>query len=254
MSFIENGMEWTKKHPIIVVGGLGVIVLFFLLSSSGSGGGSSAGGSSTNQYDAQIADANIAAGTQLQLSQMQLQGQANQISGALQAANLNASTQITLANIGAQVQNYQTEQAANVSMAGINAQAGVQQAGIQSQEVIALAADATQQNIAQISSNTDIARINAVQAISNAPYDAMTALYGDLASGGTDSQGRNGLVQLLYGAEGTKGSVLNLPGLSAGRVGSGGGQILGSSFGASANPFGTVAQGVSAGAQLAALI
>ncbi len=133
---------------------------------------------------------------------------------------------------------YNTRNSADVSLAGITAQQNVQLAGFTTQQIIAAQNDATQVAMAGFAASVDIAKTQAIASLYTAPYQAESDFYKALASGGTDSQGRNGLVQLLYGAEGTKGSELILPGgVMAGRVGSAGGNLFGSTFNSSS--FGT---------------
>lgn len=195
--------DWIKAHPVIVIGGLGVIVLFYLLSNSGSSSGDSAaaaGGPS---------DAEVNAGAQVNIAQLQAQAHGQDIQASLSALSGNNATQITLAGISAGVQNYQTEQSANVAELGINAQRDVQTAGLQTQQIIALANDATQVQMQSLIEMTNQTRINAVRDITNAPYAVQVAQLTALGPGG--------LADVIKGAERTKNSYLSIGGITAGR-------------------------------------
>jgi len=222
----HRALEWIKSHPVTVALVLGGIFIIWIVSRSG-------GGSSDVQtVQSGPSDAAVQAGTALSIAQLQAGVQGQQIGAQLSAVQTQAAAGVTIAGLNADVAKYQTEQQANVSQAGIQAQQNIQVAGFQTQQVIALANNATQVSLAQTAADVENNRINSVTQIYNAPYLAQMNLYDNLAKGGTDNQGRNGLVQLLYGAEGTKGSQLILPGgVAAGRVGSAGGQLFGSSFG-----------------------
>jgi len=228
--------EWIKAHPVTVAPILGALVIVWLVSGSGSSNNSGTAVASGPS------DAAVQAGTALSIAQIGAGVQGQQISAQLSAVNTNAAAGVTIAGLNADVAKYQTEQQANVAGAGIQAQQNVQIAGFQTQQVIAIANNATQVSLAQTAADVEQARISSVASIYNAPYIAQSNLYDNLAKGGTDNQGRNGLVQLLYGAEGTKGSELILPGgVAAGRVGSGGGSLFGSTYGGSSSPLGGVA-------------
>jgi len=222
----HHGWEWIKAHPVTVALILGALVIIWLVSGSGSNQ------SSGTAVASDPSDAAVQAGTALSIAQLQAGVQGQQISAQLSAVNTNAAAGVTVAGLQADVAKYQTEQQANVAGAGIQAQQNIQIAGFQTQQVIALANNATQVSLAQTAADVEQTRISSVASIYNAPYLAQMNLYDNLSKGGTDKEGRNGLVQLLYGAEGTKGSQLILPGgVAAGRVGSAGGQLFGSSFG-----------------------
>lgn len=231
---------WIKEHPLQVVLILGALLLALLLFG---------GGSSSNAATAAAggpSDAAVQAAAALQAQQLQADTANNQISAQLQAQANNNATNLSIAQLQLQGQEYSTGANAQVSLSGIQAQQAVQLAGIQSQTQLADIARQTSQD--QLTATVNIAALNAgtyeaitnaqVQeqeaqyaaavAIQTAPYVAQQSLYTTL--------GGDNLTKLIYGAEGTKGSTLQLPGVNAGRVGSAGGNLFGNTFAASANP------------------
>lgn len=197
----EQAWDWAKAHPLFIAAGVGAIVLVYLFSGS-SGGGSS--GSVAGP--AGPTDAEVNASAQLQAAQIGASVQTQQIGAALEANNNNNATAIAQSTIGAQVANYQTEQAANVQVAGINASQQVQMSGIQSQTLIALANDAAQSNAAALAADVDKARIQAVTDISNGPYQYAAMELQTVANS-----------PALIKFAGVKNSYLQVPGLTLGR-------------------------------------
>lgn len=227
MEILQKAGHWIKEHPLAILGILGGLVVVYLLvnMSSGSGGG-------TTVVQSGPSDAAVQAGAAVQAAQIQAQGQVNQLNAELAAVNSNNAANIAIATLQAQVQQYTATKSADVSLSGIDAQKQVQIAGLTTQQIIAAQQNATNVAMAQLSASVDIAKAQSIASIYNAPYQAMSDFYNAAASGGVDNQGRNGLVQLIYGAEGTKGSTLILPGgIMAGRVGSAGGSLFGNQFG-----------------------
>ncbi len=233
---MKKVIHWIKENPLKTALFVGVAILLLLVfgRSGGSSGQSVSGSTGTS-------DAAIGAAAALQAKQIDASVQNNAISASITGKQLDNATQLALASMSAEVAKYQTANQTTVALAGIAEQSQVQLAGITAQTTLADLNFKTEQariysnlEMANITANTytsitnaqaarDIAGIQAQVDIATAPYTAIQTLYQTL--------GGDNLTKLIYGAEGTKGSTLMLPGISAGRVGSAGGTLFGNQFG-----------------------
>lgn len=108
METLKKGFAWLKSHPFIAVVGIGGIVLLFIFMSSGSGGAAGSSGSGdvpTNK--AALDAAQIQAGTQLSLAQVAAGVQNNNTQAALQANSDNNALAALEANLSAELQKYE---------------------------------------------------------------------------------------------------------------------------------------------------
>lgn len=164
-----NAFEYVKKHPWTIAGVIGALIVLYLLFSSSSGGSSAAAGPSGPS------DAAIASGTQLQLAGMQLTAQSNQTNAQLAAAENTNAAQVTIAGLNATTAQYQTGKQADVAALNIEAQASTQQivGAYQLQLGLAQQATATQINAQNTAAYTHLADTQAATTI--ASYNAQTA-------------------------------------------------------------------------------
>jgi hypothetical protein len=147
---------WVKAHPLPIVLGIGALVLLWLVLRGSGGGGQTVVQGSAPATDNTLALAQIAASSQSDQTQAQLQLGHEQV-----AAGLAEAMQ------GFQSKDYESMLAASVTTSGIQAQENVQMAGIQSQ--VQLADIAATTNQAQIAANVDMAKIT------SATYENMAA-------------------------------------------------------------------------------
>lgn len=213
---------WIKSNPYTVLAIVGALALIYIVFSRGS----TAGTGMAVYGPASPSDAAIASAAQVQVAQMQAGLAAGQTSAQLEAIRTNNATEISIAQIQASVANYQTEQAANIQTLNIGASRDIQLQGIQSQQIIQMAAFATQAQIEANRAATDQKRIESVVAIANAPYELQKTQITTLGS--------QGLTTVLKRALEVRGSSINIGGISAGRGNSSGGgfgDILGGILG-----------------------
>lgn len=230
MEIFHNAWDWIKKHPLIVVAVIGILFILYLVSTVSSGG-------TTTVTDSQPSDAAVQAGAAVQIAQLQAQSGSDQLNAALSAQQSNNAASITYAGIQAQVANYQTEQSANVQTIGIQAQENVSTQGIQSQQAIALANDATQVQLQQITASTQQSQIAGIVSIYNAPYNLQEAQLTALGPGG--------LSTAIQTAQDVKNAYLNIGGIQAGRnTNSGGSASAASSIGSAISGIGTALIGL----------
>ena len=107
-------LDWIKEHPYLVGGlavGLVVLYLIWRNASNSSTSSTAATTSSGMPYDPTLAQAQVAAGAQLQGQQIAAQSQQDQLNAQLasQALTTGAQENVQLAQIGAQFENTQTQ-------------------------------------------------------------------------------------------------------------------------------------------------
>lgn len=150
---MEHTLDYMKKHPWTIVAFVGVLIVLYLFMGSSSSSGQTAvansGGPDPN--------AALAAGTQVQLAQLQYGAQSQGIAAQLSASENQTAAAVTVAGLNASVQQY-----------GIQQSAAVQAATLSTQEVVA----GFQKDVAIHNIDASVA-INAVQ---SATYSQLAAL------------------------------------------------------------------------------
>lgn len=175
---MDEVLDFVKKHPILIAGGVGAVILLFFVMSSSGGSSGTAQSSDIGANEASLAGAALSANAQEQLSSSQATAQQN-------LADTQASYGLSLAQINDNAQTTQDNTAAAVSVDQITAQAQESDESIaaslqSSLAQVGLGADQIQANLAGLESNnqtsTDIANIAAGEQLGIANYTAQTQL------------------------------------------------------------------------------
>lgn len=163
-----NAWAWVKEHPLMIAAIVGAIVLVVFFARSGSSA------PVTAVVPSGPSDAQVAAGNQLQMAQLEAQARVFGIQAGLEQAREELGTRVAISQIEANTARYQTEVQGDIQQSGIAAQTLVATRGLQTQEF--LGEQVTQQNLHNVAAQVNMAAITADTYRSLAEYQAETTI------------------------------------------------------------------------------